>query len=197
MLLRFLCRVLAPEKPQTVGLSQFCPHASPRVSGDLLMASEFYVQSHYSPCQPRLHCPLLPGVILARDPDSDSISPGHCAPPSRPRSSSAGSLLTPWTEQVQVEIGQTGHLWLLNVDYCPFAYLSVNSKELFLSGQVIRMTFGSFPAGWTVWKPASMNPKGSTRSCARKPLLWGKPRWELDFRCPLPSGRLLQNARVT
>lgn len=77
-------RVLAPEKPQTVGLSQFCPHSSPRVSGDLLKASEFYVQSHDSPCQPRLHCPLLLGVMLAQDPDSDSIRPGHCAPPPKP-----------------------------------------------------------------------------------------------------------------
>lgn len=77
----FLPRVLTPEKLPTRDLSQFGPQASPRVSHDLLTDSKFYAQSHFSTYQPGLNCPLLPEVMLARDPDSDLISPCLSAHP--------------------------------------------------------------------------------------------------------------------
>lgn len=95
------------------------------------------------------------------------------------------------------ETRQIGLLRPLSVDSCPFQRLSVNLKELFLSGQVTRMMFDSFPVGWTAWRPVSTNLKGSVRNCGTKQLLSEKPRWELDFRFLMASDRLFQNAMVT
>lgn len=151
----FLPRVLAPEKPPIGDLSQFGHQASPRVSRDLLTDSKFCVQSHFLTYQPGLNYPLLLKVILARDPDSDLISPGHSTQP-EPAPVLIDGLPAGWMDGADavIEIGQIEFIWLLSVDYCPFEYVSVNLKERFLSGQVIRMMSDSFPVGWTAWKRA-------------------------------------------
>lgn len=79
---------------------------------------------------------------------------------------------------------------------CPSTSLSVNWRELSLSGQVTRMTSGSFPVGWTVWKPAWTNWKDRAQNCGRRQLLSGKPRWAWDFLFQVFSGGLPQNASV-
>lgn len=55
--------------------------------------------------------------------------------------------------------------------------LSVNLKEHFQSGPVIRMMLDSFPAGWTAWKPTWRHWKNSIQSWGRRQLHWGMPRW--------------------
>lgn len=137
--------------------------------------ARFYIQSHFSSCWPGLNCPWPPEAILARDPDSDLASPRHAA---HPKPAHVSGLPAGGMDRADNDKGwQVGFIRLLNIDYCPIKYLSVNLKELCLSGQVIKMTFASSPVGWTVWKPAWMNLKGSTQSCGRRQLLWGKPRW--------------------
>lgn len=93
------------------------------------------------------HCPSLLNALLGKNLGLDAMSQAHWPTPKPAALLMSGAwgthiVMNPWAHR-------DVRYWLFS-----FQIPLVNLKERFRNGRVIRMMCGSFPAGWTAWKPA-------------------------------------------